>query len=148
MTLRERIEGDFIRESKAKNASAVSTLRMLRAALKNAEIDAMKPLGEPEVTSVIQREVKKMRDALESYEQGKREDLAGQARAEVVLLEGYLPAQMPDEELQAIVAKTIAEAGAVTEKDFGKIMGTTMKAVQGRADAGKVSAAIKALLGK
>lgn len=146
MSLRERIEVDFIRESKAKNATAVSTLRLLRASLKNAEIDKMKPLEDADVLAVLQREVKKMRDALESYVQGNRDDLAGSAMAEIVVLEAYLPQQLSDVELRAVVDRMIAAAGAVTEKDFGRIMGAVIKEAQGKADGGKVSAAVKTAL--
>jgi uncharacterized protein YqeY len=146
MTTRERIENDFTKEFKARNASAVSTLRMLRAALKNVEIEKMKPLEEAEVVDVIGREVKKLRDGVESFVAGGREDLAGSARQEIALLETYLPAQLDDAGLRELVGAKAAAMGPLTEKDFGRLMKEVMKEVAGRADGQKVGAAVKAVL--
>ncbi len=143
MTTREIIDKDFIRESKARNAFAVSALRMLRAALKNAEIEKMKPLEEGDVISVISKEAKKLKDAQEMYAAGKRDDLVEQAKKEIALLEAYLPKQLSDEELIAAIKAKIAESGANSPKDFGKVMGLVMKEVQGKADGSKVSIKIK-----
>jgi uncharacterized protein YqeY len=146
MTTRERIERDFTREFKARNASAVSTLRMLRAAIKNLEIDKMKTLEEQEVVDVVGREVKKLRDGLESFKAGGREDLAAGVAAEIALIEIYLPAQLDDAALNDAVQKTAAAMGPLTEKDFGRLMKEVMKATAGKADGQKVSAAVKAAL--
>ncbi len=146
MTTRERIESDFTREFKARNASAVSTLRMLRAAVKNLEIDKMKTLEEAEVVDVVGREVKKLRDSLESFKTGGREDLVEQARQEIALIETYLPAQLDDAALNDMVQKTAASMGPLTEKDFGRLMKEVMKVTAGKADGQKVSAAVKAAL--
>jgi len=146
MTTRERIEQDFTREFKARNASAVSTLRMLRAALKNAEIEKMKPLEEAEVMDVIGREVKKLRDGLDSFVAGGREDLAAQARQELDLLKGYLPEQLDDDGLKAIVKQKMQSMGPLTEKDFGRLMKEVMEEAKGRAEGNKVSKAVKEAL--
>lgn len=143
MTTRERIEQDLTREQKARNASAVSTLRMLRASLKNMEIEKMKPLEEADVISVISREVKKLKDGLESYTAGGRQDLADQAKVEITLLETYLPQQLTDEELRALIRQKVSELGATGPKEMGKVVGQVMKDAQGRADGGKVSAMVK-----
>src|SRR5512142_223888 len=143
MTTRERIEQDLTRELKARNASAVSTLRMLRAALKNAEIDKMKPLEEADVLDVLGREVKKLRDGLESYVAGGREDLAAPARQEIALLETYLPAQLDDEGLKAIVQQKLQAMGPLTDKDFGRLMNEVMKEAKGKAEGARVSKAVK-----
>ncbi|HTK04232.1 MAG TPA: GatB/YqeY domain-containing protein [Candidatus Eisenbacteria bacterium] len=146
MTTRERIEQDFTKEFKARNASAVSTLRMLRAALKNAEIEKMKPLEEAEVMDVIGREVKKLRDGLDSFVAGGREDLAAQARQELELLQAYLPEQLDDDGLKAIVKKKMSAMGPLTEKDFGRLMKEVMEEAKGRAEGNKVSKAVKEAL--
>lgn len=146
MTLKERIDDDFKREFKAGNAAAVSTLRLLKAALKNAEIDKMKPLEESEVSGVIVKEVKKLRDGLDSFIAGKRDDLAESAKKEIALLEAYLPKQMGDGELKALIEKTVAALGQVTQKDFGKVMSTVMKESGGAADGSRVSALVKEVL--
>ncbi|HSD12577.1 MAG TPA: GatB/YqeY domain-containing protein [Patescibacteria group bacterium] len=143
MTTRERIEQDLTKELKARNASAVSTLRMLRAALKNAEIDKMKPLEEADVIDVLGREVKKLRDGLESFVAGGREDLAAPARQEIALLETYLPAQLDDAGLKSIVEQKLQAIGPLTEKDFGRLMKEVMKEAQGRAEGARVSKAVK-----
>lgn len=146
MTTRERIDSDCAREAKARNAAAVSTLRLLRAALKNAEIEKMKSLEESEVIDIVAKEVKKLTDALESYRAGNRPDLAEQAASEVALLRSYLPEQLDDQALRELIAERIAAVGAVTVKDFGKVMSEVSKATKGRADGARVSALVKATL--
>lgn len=143
MTTRERIEQDLTKELKARNASAVSTLRMLRAALKYAEIEKMKPLEETDVIDVVGKEVKKLKDGLESYQSGGREDLAAQARQEIELLKAYLPEQLDDDGLKAIVRQKMASMGPLTDKDFGRLMKEVMEEAKGRAEGGKVSKAVK-----
>lgn len=143
MTTRERIEQDFTKEFKARNASAVSTLRMLRAALKNAEIEKMKPLEEEDVVELIGREVKRLKDGLESFEAGAREDLAAQARQEIELLKAYLPEQLDDDTLKKLVQAKMEAMGPLTDKDFGKLMSAVMAEAKGRAEGGKVSKAVK-----
>ena len=91
MNTQERINTDYIREVKAKNAAAVSTLRMVRAAIQNAEIDKREPLDEEEVIDVIGKEAKKMRDAVETYRTANRQEMVDQAEAEIELLQNYLP---------------------------------------------------------
>jgi uncharacterized protein len=146
MTTRERIDQDYAREAKARNAAAVSTLRLLRAALKNAEIDKMKPLEEADVIDIISREVKKLADAIESYKAGNRGDLVGQAEAEMAFLKTYLPAQLDEAVLKELIAAKIAAVGATTIKDLGKVMSEVTKETKGRADGAKVSAMVKAAL--
>lgn len=147
MTTRERIDQDYAREAKARNAAAVSTLRLLRAALKNAEIDKMKPLEEADVIDVISREVKKLADAIESYKSGNRGDLVAQAEGETAFLRAYLPAQLDEAALKDLIAAKIAAVGATTIKDLGKVMSEVTKETKGRADGAKVSAMVKAALG-
>ncbi|MEY4744319.1 MAG: hypothetical protein RL272_264 [Candidatus Parcubacteria bacterium] len=143
MTTRERIEQDLTKELKARNASAVSTLRMLRAALKNAEIEKMKPLEEADVLDALGREVKKLNDGLDSFVAGGREDLAAPARQEIALLQTYLPAQLDDDGLKAIVRQKMAAMGALTDKDFGRLMSEVMKEAKGKAEGTRVSKAVK-----
>lgn len=143
MTTRERIEQDLTRELKARNASAVSTLRMLRAALKYAEIEKRKPLDEADVLDVLGREVKKLRDGLDSFVAGGREDLAEPARQEIALLVTYLPAQLDDEGLKAIVQQKLQAMGPITDKDFGRLMAEVMKEAKGKAEGARVSKAVK-----
>ena len=143
MTIRERIEQDFTKEFKARNESAVSTLRMLRAALKNAEIEKMKPLDEADVLDIVGREVKKLRDGLDSFVAGNREDLATVARGEIALLQAYLPEQLDDNGLKAIVRQKMEAMGPLTDKDFGRLMKEVMEEAKGRVEGNKVSKAVK-----
>jgi hypothetical protein len=146
MTTRERIDQDYAREAKARNAAAVSTLRLLRTALKYVEIEKMKPLEETDVIDVVSKEVKKLNDAIESYRTGKRDDLVEQAEAEMATLKAYLPEQLDDAVLNKLIADKIAAVGATTIKDLGKVMSEVTKETKGRADGAKVSAMVKALL--
>lgn len=143
MNTRERIDNDFAKEFKARNASAASTLRMLRAAIKNADIEKMKPLEEEEVVELVGREVKKLKDAMDSFKTGGRNDLVAQTEAELAILSIYLPAQLDDDALRAIVKDKVAAAGAVTAKDFGRIMAEVMKDTKGRAEGAKVGQMVK-----
>ncbi|OGL74532.1 hypothetical protein A3C96_00030 [Candidatus Uhrbacteria bacterium RIFCSPHIGHO2_02_FULL_60_10] len=143
MTIRERIDNDFVQAVKARQAAAVSTLRLLKAALKNAEIEKMKPLEEADVISTVSRELKKLKDGLESYVAGQREDLAAQARQEISQLEKYQPQQLSEKELRDLVKQKIVQTGATSVKDFGKVVGLVMKEAAGRIDGGAASAIVK-----
>lgn len=146
MALMERIEADYVTEAKARNASAVSVLRMLRAALKNARIELGKDLDDAAATDVVAKEVKKLRDALVTYRDGGRSDMAEQAETEIAFMERYLPAQLDDAALRALAAEVISSMGAVTAKDFGKVMSAVMQKAKGQADGGRVSAVVKQVL--
>ena len=146
MTTRERIDADYSQAAKARNASVVSTLRLLRTALKYAEIEKMKPLTEEEVIDVIGREAKKLKDAIDSYAAGQRQDLVQSTEEEMTTLKQYLPAQLDDEALKKIIADKIAALGAATIRDLGRVMGEVSKETKGRADGSKVSALVKAAL--
>jgi len=146
MTTKERIDSDYAHAAKAREAARVSILRLLRTALKYAEIEKMKPLAEEDVIEVTGREVKKLKDAVASYAAGKREDLVSKTEAEIRVLEAYLPAQLDDAALKEIVRTKIAALGAVTAKDFGRVMSEVMKEAKGRADGSKVGAAVKEAL--
>jgi len=146
MTTRERIDADSSEAAKSRNADKLSTLRMLRAALKYAEIEKMKPLAEEDVIEVVGRELKKLRDAADSYVAGKRDDLVSKAKAEMIVLQAYLPEQLSDEALKDLVRQKVAAIGSVTVKDFGRVMSEVMKEAKGRADGTKVSAAVKEVI--
>ncbi len=147
MTLQERIENDYVAEAKARNAFAVSILRMLRAALKNARIEQGKDLDDAASEDIVAKEVKKLRDALTTYRDGGRDDLATQAESEIAFMEKYLPKQLADEELSAMVDSVVVGMPGVTAKEFGKVMSATMQLAKGQADGGRVSAAVKKALG-
>lgn len=144
--LREQLEKDYIAEVKARNASVVSTLRMLRAAIKYEEIDKGKELNDEMVIAIIGREVKKLKDSLQSFKDAGRDEMAEDTAKEVAVLEAYLPAQLSDDELREMVEKAIAGFEEITPADFGKVMGAAMKETKGQADGTRVSAMVKELL--
>lgn len=145
MSTTERIDIDLKEAMKAKNELVLSTLRMVRSALKNKQIEAMHELSDEEAVAVIRTMVKQYRDALEDFSSAGRQDLVEKQTQEIVLLERYLPAAMPEAELAAICERVIKEQNA-TLKDMGKIMGLIMKEVNGRADGNMVRSIVQKLL--
>lgn len=149
MSLRSDIEQRFIEAMKAKDADTVSTYRMLRSALKNAEIDKqVKELSDDQVLEVIGREVKKLKDALADFEKAGRTELSDKTNAELALLNGFLPAQLSEEDVQAAVAQKAAALGLSGEAAYGRLMGEVMKDLKGKADGGAVGKAVKEFLQK
>lgn len=121
---------------KNKDTAALSTLRVLCSALKNKEIDAGKELSDEDVQAVIKTQVKQLKDAMSEFEQAGRDDLAAQNKVEIDLLEQYLPAQMSDDALDAIVKDVVTAAG--DGANFGQLMGMVMGKVNGQADGNRV----------
>ena len=147
MTLLEQISNDMKDAMRAKEEATLSTLRMLKSALKNKQIDLMRDLTETEVLDLIKSQAKQLKEAMDQFIAGGREDLAEGNRHELELLKKYLPAEMPDAELEAIVGDAIAQSGATSKADMGKAMGFVMKAVAGRADGGRVKTLVEKILG-
>ena len=148
--LKDKIEKDYAEAMKARDEQRVSTLRMLRAAVKNAEIDKMKKFeDDADVESVIRTELKKLRETLQIATDAGRTDLAQKAEAEIKTMAAYLPEQLDEAAVKAVVAEKIKELGNVTEKDFGRVTGEVMKILKGKADGGMVAKIIKeSLAGK
>lgn len=145
MTLVERIQSDTTAAMKARNESALSALRLAVTALKNKQIDLGHPLTDDEARQVIKTMVKQYGDALADFEKAGRADLATKQKAEIELLNAYLPAQMSEAEIEPIAKKIIADLGA-TQKDGGRVMGAIMKEIAGRADGNAVKAVVSKLL--
>ncbi len=143
MTFTERIHGDLRQAMKDKDALRLAALRMLAAAIKNREIENRGPLADDVVLKVIATLIKQREEAVELYTKGARPELAAKEQAEAVLLKAYLPAQLSAEELEHTVVRAIAEAGAVTAKDMGKVMKILVPLIAGRADAKQVSDAVR-----
>ncbi|MEA3249705.1 MAG: GatB/YqeY domain-containing protein [Patescibacteria group bacterium] len=156
MDTHERLEKDLTAAVKARNASVVSVLRMLRAELKNAEISKTAELKEDEVIAVIGKEVKKLKDSIDSFEKGGRQDLVDQTKAELDIMSGYMPEEMGDDELRAIVKakrealgpSTTLGTGELTQADFGRLMKEVMAEVKGKAQGNRVSTLVKEELNK
>ncbi len=146
MSLIEQITSDMKTAMKAKDSATLSTLRLLRSAVKNKEIDAQKELTDDEVLAVVKTSAKQLKDSISSFVDGGREDLAEPTKIELALLEKYLPEQMSDEDLQKIVKEAVEASGAESKSDMGKAMGAAVKAVAGRADGSRVKEMVGKLL--
>jgi uncharacterized protein YqeY len=148
MALQERLVEEMKEAMRSGQAAKVSTIRMLRAALKNREIDRGKdrPLSDHDVLDVIQSGIKQRRDAIEQFRKGGRQDLVAKEEEEVAILQTFLPPPLSERELDDLVRDVGAEVGAAGVKDMGKVMKTTMARVAGRADGGTVNAAVKRYL--
>ncbi|NOU95465.1 GatB/YqeY domain-containing protein [Paenibacillus sp. LMG 31456] len=146
MSLSERLNEDMKLAMKSQAKFKLSVIRMVRAAIKNIEIDQRKSLDDQEVLDVLSREIKQRRDSLQEFEKAGREDLAETVKAEIDILIEYLPQQLTEEEVKAIVQQTIQEVGASSKADMGKVMGALMPKVKGRADGKIVNQAVQQLL--
>ncbi len=150
MALQKRIDEDLIAAMRAKDSARLGVLRMLKAALKNAAIDKAGAEGEledSEAIAVVRKQVKQRQDSIESFEKGGRNELAEKERAEIAVLNSYLPQAMSGEELKRIVAETIAETGATSRAQMGVVMKALQQKVAGRADGKTLSAEVQRQLG-
>lgn len=150
MSLQQDITEGWKAAMRSGDSLRKDTLAMLRAAIKNAEIDARAQVGSLDddgVMKVIEREAKKRRDAIDEYTKAGRPDRAESEQAELTLLQEFLPEQLSEAELEGLVQEAIAESGATSAKDMGNVMKALMPKVGGRADGKAASAAVKKLLG-
>jgi uncharacterized protein YqeY len=132
---------------RAKDAARLSTIRLLLAAIKQREVDERIELDDAAVVGVIEKMIKQRRESIAQYEKAARKDLVDAEKAELVLLSGYLPAQMSEADIAQAVAAAVTESGASGVKDMGKVMALLKPRLAGKADMGKVSALVKARLG-
>ncbi|MBK9673857.1 MAG: GatB/YqeY domain-containing protein [Betaproteobacteria bacterium] len=146
MTLKARITEDMKDAMRAKDSARLSTIRMLLAAIKQREVDERIELTDADVLGVIDKMLKQRRDSIAQFEAGKREDLAAIERAEVAVLQAYLPQQLTAAEIDTLIAEAIAATGAAGLAGMGKVMAALKPKLAGRADMGAVSARIKARL--
>ena len=144
--IKDRIREDMKAAMRSHDAARLSTIRLLLAAIKQREIDEQIEAGDEDVLAVIGKMVKQRRDSVEQYRSGGREDLAANEQAEIDVLSTYLPQQLSDEEVAAIVEEAVAEVSMTGMAAMGKVMSVVKPRVNGRADLGKVSALIKARL--
>jgi len=148
MTLREQIISDMTASMKAQDAPRTSTLRMVKASMMNRQIEKGSELNDEDMTKLLNSLVKQRRDSVEQYEKGGRQDLADKEKAEIAVIEAYLPQAASREEIEAAVAAAIAETGASSMKDMGKVMKSVQAALAGKnADGRAVSEIVKAKLG-
>jgi uncharacterized protein YqeY len=149
--IRDDIKQALVDSMKAGDTARRDTIRLIQAALKNRDIELRGSANAPEddvlVTEVLQKMVKQRRESIELYEKGGRAELAAAERAEVAVIEGFLPAQMDDAQIAAAVAAIVAETGAASVKDMGRVMALLKERHSGQLDMSKASAAVKARLG-
>ncbi|MBX6353832.1 MAG: GatB/YqeY domain-containing protein [Thermoflavifilum sp.] len=146
MTLSERLTEDLKQAMKAQDKVRLSVIRMVRAAMKNREIEKGGPLTDDDVIGVIQKELKQRQDSLQAFESAGRTDLADQTKAEMAVLQTYLPEALSPEELREMAERVIAEVGATGPRDIGKVMSALMPQVRGRADGRQVQQVVQSLL--
>lgn len=142
----EKISADLKDAMKAKDETRMLALRSMLTELKNERVKKMKDLNEGEILAVLQRCAKQRKDSIEQYGAGGRADLVEKETAELKIIESYLPQQMSGEEVEALVAKTIEEVGAVGKRDMGKVMKAVMEKCKGQVDGAKVKDVVNRLL--
>ena len=147
MTLKERITEDMKTAMRSGEKDRLAVIRLLQAAIKQREVDERITLDDAQVTSVLEKMIKQRKESIVAFEKGARADLVAKETAEIVILQPYLPAQLGEAELDALIADAIAVTGAASIKDMGKVMGVVKAKAAGKADMGAVGARIKAKLG-
>ena len=147
MTLKERITEDMKTAMRSGEKDRLAVIRLLQAAIKQIEVDERITLDDAKVTSVLEKMIKQRKESVVAFEKGGRADLVSKENAEIAVLQPYLPAQLSDAELDALIAEAIASTGAASIKDMGKVMGVVKSKAAGKADMGAVGARIKAKLG-
>ena len=147
MGLREQLREDLKAAMRAQDATRRGTIRMLEAAIKNAEIEKRgQELGDPDILAILQRQLKQRRDSIEQFERGGRQDLADIERAEIEVIQAYLPEQLSEDDIEAAAKRVIDQTGASGPGDRGKVMGPLMQELRGKADGSAVNAVVSRLL--
>jgi len=146
MPLRDQVNEDMKAAMKAREAEKLAAIRLLLAALKQREVDERITLDDAAVVAVVEKMIKQRKDSISQYEKAARQDLADKEKYEISVIEKYLPQQLSQAEIDAIIAEAIASTGAKGAADMGKVMGVVKPRLAGRADMGKVSGLVKAKL--
>lgn len=146
MTLKAQISEDMKSAMRAKDSTRLGTIRLLQAAIKQREVDERIELSDADVIGAIEKMLKQRRDSITAYESANRTDLADIEKAEVVVLQTYLPKQLTDDEVATLLEQVVADTGAVDMKDMGKVMAAIKPLVAGKADMAKISGLIKSRL--
>ncbi|HIZ95450.1 MAG TPA: GatB/YqeY domain-containing protein [Candidatus Ligilactobacillus excrementavium] len=146
MSLLETLQKDMIAAMKAKDKEKLSTVRMLKSAATNKQINLGHDLTSDEEVAVLSRELKQRKDSLAEYEAADRPDTVAQLQNEIKVVESYMPTQLSSDEVKQIVAETIADVHAQSPSDFGKVMGAVMPKLKGQADGKLVNSTVKELL--
>lgn len=147
MTLRETINQELKEAMKAKDVKKRDALRLLTSAFKQIEVDERKELSDDDVIKIIQKQIKSRNDSAEQYKEAGRDDLMQKELEEISYYEPYLPKQLSDDELTEALKNIIANVGATSMKDMGKVMGVASKELGGKADGKRINGCVKTLLG-
>jgi uncharacterized protein YqeY len=146
MALKDQLDADLKASMRDKDTVKLSVIRMLKSAIKYREIEAMKPLDDAGVLQVVSGEIKRHKDSVEQFRAGNRPELVQKEEAEIAVLQGYLPAQLGEAELKAMVEAAVVRTGASGPRDMGAVMKALLPDVQGKADGRLVSELVKARL--
>lgn len=146
MEINNKLNEEMITAAKSKDKIRLSAIRMIKTALHNKEISLMRALNEDEILQVLSSMIKQRKDSIEQFNRGGRTDLVEQEEAELKVIQEFMPAQMSEHDVEALIRKTIAEAGAVSIKDMGKVMKILMPQLTGMADGKLVGEKVKAFL--
>jgi uncharacterized protein YqeY len=146
MPLKEQITDDMKTAMKSGDKERLGVIRLILAGIKQREVDERIMLDDTQVLSVIEKMIKQRRDSIAQFRAAAREDLATKEEFEVGVIQGYMPAQLDDAAIESIIATAIADSGATSAKDMGKVIGLVRPQVAGRADMGKISEKVKAKL--
>ncbi len=146
MSIQDQLTSDMKLAMKARDKSKLSVIRMVLSSIKYAELEKKAPLTDDQILDVLAREMKQRKDSLAEFIKGNREDLATKVEAEIEIIEEYLPEQLNEEEVRKIITAAIADLGASSKADMGKVMGLVMPAVKGRADGKIINRIVQELL--
>jgi len=146
MALREQLTEDIKTAMKARETERLNALRLLSAAVKQREVDERITLDDAAMVSVIEKMIKQRKDSISQYEKAQRQDLADKEKYEISVIEAYMPKQLSQAEVEAVIAEVIAATGAKSAADMGKVMGAVKPRLAGKADMGRVSALVKTKL--
>ncbi len=146
LSLKKRIVDDMKSAMRAKNKERLMTIRLVLAVIKQQEVDTQEAVDDQAVLAILDKQVKQRRDSIAQYDKAGRDDLADQERKEMVILQEYLPEQLTDSEIDALIQQALDTTGASAMSDMGKVMGFITPKAKGRVDMGKISGLIKSRL--
>ena len=144
--LKTQINDDVKTAMREKDKARLATLRLITAAIKQKEVDERTELNDEQVVAILEKMLKQRKDSIEQFEKAGRTELADQEKSEIEIIQVYMPEQLTDDEIEALIKEAIASTNAESMKDMGKVMGQLKPKLAGRADMGAVSGKIKSLL--
>jgi uncharacterized protein YqeY len=147
MSLKERITEDMKAAMRSGERERLGVIRLITSAIKQREVDERIVLDDAQVLSVLEKMIKQRKESVAQFQAGNRQDLVDKENSEITLLQGYMPSQLSDAELDSLIGEAVAASGAASIKDMGKVMAIIKAKAQGRADMASVGAKIKAKLG-